>query len=113
MIQEFKELIDTLDREKRDKLLSLYSIIKEVIPEATEKISWGMPTFFDKKNIIHFFPHKNHIGLYPGPNAIEHFRNELSSYKTSKGAIQLSYVNEFDKELIQAITLFSLEENSK
>lgn len=113
MIQEFKELIDTLDREKRDKLLSLYSIIKEVIPEATEKISWGMPTFFDKKNIIHFFPHKNHVGLYPGPNAIEHFRNELSSYKTSKGAIQLSYVNEFDKELIQAITLFSLEENSK
>lgn len=113
MIQEFKELIDTLDREKRDKLLSLYSIIKEVIPEATEKISWGMPTFFEKKNIIHFFPHKNHIGLYPGPNAIEHFRNELSSYKTSKGAIQLSYVNEFDKELIQAITLFSLEENSK
>lgn len=113
MLKEFKDIIETQDQEKQEKLIALYSIIKEVVPNATEKISWGMPTFFEKKNIVHFFPNKNHIGFYPGPAAIEHFQQELITYKTSKGAIQLSYSKDFDKELIQAITLFSLEENLK
>lgn len=113
MIQEFKDIIETCDEQKQEKLFALYAIIKEVLPTASEKISWGMPTFFLKKNIVHFYPQKNHIGLYPGPNAIEHFRDQLITYKTSKGAIQLPYSKEFDRELIQAITLFSLEENLK
>ena len=113
MLQEFKDIIETQDQKKQEKLIALYSIIKEVVPNATEKISWGMPTFFEKKNIVHFFPNKNHIGFYPGPVAIEHFQQELITYKTSKGAIHLSYSKDFDKELIQAITLFSLEENLK
>jgi uncharacterized protein YdhG (YjbR/CyaY superfamily) len=74
--------------------LILYQIrdkIRTILPEAQERISWGMPTYWKDHNIIHFAAHKKHIGLYPGPEAIAHFSNQLKGYKTSKGAIQFPY----------------------
>lgn len=65
--------------------------IRAVLPEAQERISWSMPTYWNKHNIIHFAAFKNHIGLYPGPKAIENFADRLIDYKTSKGAVQLPY----------------------
>ncbi|MDF1520131.1 MAG: DUF1801 domain-containing protein [Brevefilum sp.] len=47
--------------------------IRSVLPDAEERISWRMPTYWKDHNIIHFAAHKNHIGLYPGPEAIVHF----------------------------------------
>jgi len=61
------------------------------IHDATEKISWGMPTYWKGKNLIHFAAHKNHLGIYPGAEAIAHFAPRLTKYKTSKGAIQIPY----------------------
>lgn len=69
--------------------------IRKVIPDAEERISWRMPTYWKERNIIHFAAFKKHIGLYPGPDAIIHFENSLKEYKTSKGAIQFP----FDKPL--------------
>jgi uncharacterized protein YdhG (YjbR/CyaY superfamily) len=58
---------------------------------AIEKISWSMPTYWKGKNLIHFAAQKNHLGIYPGPEAIKHFAPRLTKYKTSKGAIQFPY----------------------
>ena len=68
-----------------------------------------MPTFRYKGNLIHFAQFKNHIGIYPGPDAIEKFKNELSTYKTSKGAIQLPNNLPLNKKLIQDIIQFNLQ----
>ena len=57
----------------------------------TEKISWQMPTFWKERNIIHFAAQKNHLGIYPGEKAMEHFTPQLAGYKTSKGAVQFPY----------------------
>ena len=62
-------------------LQQIRATIKEAAPEAGEKISYGMPTFTLKGNLIHFAAFKNHIGLYPTPNGIEEFKEELSVYK--------------------------------
>lgn len=72
-------------------LLELQKAIHAAIPEAEERISWSMPTFWKKHNIIQFAAHKNHIGLYAGPEAVEFFAEELAPYPTSKGAIRLPY----------------------
>ena len=77
--------------------------IRSVLPEAEERISWRMPTYWEGHNIIHFAAYKNHIGLYPGPEAIEHFSDELKEYKTSKGAVQFPYNIEIPLELIGEI----------
>ena len=64
--------------------------VKTSIPEAKEKISWSMPTYWKGRNLIQFAASKRHIGLYPGPEAVEAFAGRLAEYKTSKGIPQLS-----------------------
>ena len=84
-------------------LLNVRLAIKQALPNATEKISYQMPTFWQGRNLIHFAAHKNHIGIYPGAEAVEHFALRLTDYKTSKGAIQFPY-NSFGAEQIKLIS---------
>ena len=60
---------------------------------------------------VHFSAYKKHIGLYPGPSAIEHFKEELSQYKWSKGAVQFPLDNPIPSELVKKIVIFRAREN--
>lgn len=96
-------------------LLNVRMAIRQVLPEATEKISWQMPTFWHGRNLIHFAAQKNHLGIYPGAAAMEHFAPRLTAYKTSKGAIQFPY-KFFDAEqisLISEIAIWCGKENTR
>ena len=84
-------------------LLNVRQAIRQTLPNATEKISWKMPTFWQNRNIIHFAAQKNHLGVYPGAEAMEQFAHRLTEYKTSKGAIQFPY-NSFGDEQLKLIT---------
>ena len=105
------EYINTFSEEIQKKLIELRDIIREEIPEAQEKISWQMPTFYYLGNVVHFAGQKRHVGLHPGPNAIVAYKDELEGYKFSKGTIQFSYDKEIPQELIKKIVRFSFEEN--
>lgn len=84
-------------------LREIRDAVRAVLPEAEEKISWSMPTFRKKFNIIQFAAHKNHIGLYAGTEAVVEFGGRLEGYKTSKGTIQLPYDKPLPLELIAEI----------
>ena len=84
-------------------LTTVRDIIRAVLPDAEERIAWKMPTFRINHNIIHFAVHTNHIGLYPGPEAITHFSDRLKSYKSSKGVVQFPYKAEIPLDLIGEI----------
>ena len=104
------EYIDSFTGDQKNMLLSLYKIIREHIPdEAVEKISYQMPTFIFNGNLIHFAMFKKHLGIYPGPEAITYFKEDLTGYKTSKGAIQLLPDQPLPKELIKNILHFNLD----
>ena len=77
--------------------------VKTALPDAKEKISWSMPTYWNRHNLIQFAAFKKHIGLYPGPEAVEAFADRLGEYKTSKGTIQLPYEKPMPLELIAEI----------
>ncbi len=77
--------------------------LRDTLPYAEERISWSMPTFWRKRNIIHFAAFKKHIGLYPGDKAVEHFSERLTEYKTSKGAIQFPHNKPLPLQLIAEI----------
>jgi uncharacterized protein YdhG (YjbR/CyaY superfamily) len=83
--------------------------LRATLPDAEERITWSMPTYRGSKNIIHFAAHKHHIGLYPGPEAIEHFADRLTEYKASKGAIQLPYSQHLPLELTADIAKWCSE----
>lgn len=74
----------------QNKLNELLQIIRESVPkDASETISYKMPTFRYNGNLIHFALFSKHIGLYPGPDTITQLKDQLKEFKTSKGAIQL------------------------
>ncbi len=95
--------------EARQYLKAGRSAIRQVLPEAEEKISWSMPTFWKKHNIIQFAGFQKHIGLYPGPEAVETFAERLKGYKTSKGTIQLPYDKPLPLDLIGDIARWCYE----
>ena len=88
-------------------------ILRNAIPDAQEKISWSMPTYWKGVNIIHFAASKKHIGLYPGEEAPVAFAQQLSGYDVSKGTIRIPYRKALPKELIADIARWCYKKYSK
>lgn len=108
-----EEYIAQQSEELQPRLREVYSVIKSALPDAEEKISWQMPTFWKGQNLIHFAAAKKHIGLYPGGKATTVFAEKLAGYKTSKGSIQLPNSQPLPLELIAEIACWCGEENAK
>ena len=109
--QTIDEYIEQYPEDIQKILQKIRSVIKEEAPEATEKISYQMPTFFLEGNLVHFAAYKNHIGFYPVPSGIEKFKEELSQFKGAKGSVQFPIDKPMPLDLIRRIVLFRVEEN--
>lgn len=107
------EYIQQFAPEIQIQLQQIRKTILEAAPEATEKISWQMPTFTLNGNLVHFAAHKNHIGFYPGPSGIEAFQDRFGNYKSSKGAVQFPIKDPLPLGLITEIVRFRTLENTK
>ena len=107
------EYIADFPPEIRDKLSQIREVIREAAPEATEKISYQMPTFDLHGNLVHFAAFKNHIGFYPAPRGIEAFKEELAAYKGAKGSVQFPLDRPLPLDLIGRIARFRAEENKE
>ena len=108
-----EEYIEAQTEEVRPLLQNIRETIRAAAPEAIEKISWQMPTFWQGENLIHFAAFKKHIGLYPGGEATSEFAERLVGYKTSKGAIQLPIGKTIDYELITDIVRWRVKQVEK
>jgi uncharacterized protein YdhG (YjbR/CyaY superfamily) len=97
--------------EVRKRLQQLREAIHSAAPDASEKISYQMPTFFLHGNLVHFAAWPQHIGLYPMPSALVLFRKELSKYASSKGAVQFPYDQPLPLALIRRMVKFRVQEN--
>jgi uncharacterized protein YdhG (YjbR/CyaY superfamily) len=85
--------------------------IRKAAPDAEEAISYQMPTFKLKGNLVHFAAYKAHIGLYPTPSGTEKFKEELSPYVAGKGSIQFPLDKPIPYDLISDIVKFRAREN--
>lgn len=97
----------------QSKLNEMRSVIREAAPQAGEKISYRMPTFTFYGNLVHFAAYQNHIGFYPTPSAIEAFRDELSVYEKSKGAVRFPLDKPIPIDLVRRMVLFRVAENEE
>jgi uncharacterized protein YdhG (YjbR/CyaY superfamily) len=98
-------------KETQEILQQVRETIHQAAPEATEAISWGMPTFKLKGNLVHFAGYKKHIGFYPGASGIESFKEQFAGYKFSKGAVQFPIDKPMPLSLIAEIVRFRVKEN--
>ena len=85
--------------------------IHEAAPEATEAISYQMPTFKLNGNLVHFGAFKNHIGFYPVPSGMAAFEEELAAYKQGKGSVQFPLNKPMPLDLIRRIVEFRVQES--
>jgi uncharacterized protein YdhG (YjbR/CyaY superfamily) len=98
-------------KEVQAKLNQIREAIKEVAPNATEFISYGMPAYKHDKTFIGFAAMKNHIGLYPFTGScVAAHQKELAGYSTAKSAIRLPLDKPLPINLIKRIVKLRIKE---
>ena len=107
------EYIATFPAEVQKLLQEMRATIRAAAPEAQEKISYQMPTFYLKGNLVHFAAYQKHIGFYPAPRGIEAFQAELAVYKGAKGSVQFPIDQPLPLDLVRRIVEFRVAENLK
>ncbi|MDD2427408.1 MAG: DUF1801 domain-containing protein [Eubacteriales bacterium] len=109
--QNISEYIALYPDEIQEILQKIRDTIQQAAPEAREKISYGLPTFYLQGNLVHFGAFKNHIGFYPTPSAMVPFEEELAPYKKAKGSIHFPLDQPIPYALIDKIVRFRVKEN--
>ena len=109
--QTIDEYILLFPENVREKLNEMRQTIRQSAPEATEKISYRMPSYEFNGMLVYFAAHTSHIGFYPFASAIKAFSSELTPYRTSRGGIQFPYKNPLPLDLIKRIVDYRVKEN--
>lgn len=87
-------------------LQKIRMVIQNMAPAATEKISYGIPTFTYHGNLVHFAAYDTHYAFYPGAAPIVEFKEQLKDYSISKGTVRFPLDKPIPFDLIKAITAF-------
>jgi uncharacterized protein YdhG (YjbR/CyaY superfamily) len=114
MKTEFKDIdnyIFSQPESIRPLLEKIRHVILKAAPAAEEIISYGMPAFKSNGILVYFAGCKNHIGFYPTPSAIVHFKDELAAYEGAKGSVKFPLNQPIPFLLIQKIVKFRVKEN--
>lgn len=111
--QNIDEYIAAQDEKYQLRLRKIRKILQNALPDAEERISWSMPTYWKGRNIIHFAASKKHLGIYPGDEATVAFAEELAEYDVSKGTIRIPYDRPLPEELIRRMAGWCFEKYAK
>ncbi len=95
------------DPQHTERLTEVRELIRGLLPDATERISYGMPGYYDgTRPLVYFAGQKGHLGFYPTPSAVEAFQSELTGYSTSKGCVRFPWDKPLPRELIRRMVIF-------
>ena len=89
--------------ETQKYLQKIRALIKKLVPDVAEKISYGMPSYhYQGKYVIYFAGYKNHIGIYPIPTGNKELDALYKNYKiTGKATLQLPLGKPLPLDLIE------------
>jgi len=98
--------------ETQKVLEELRALIQAAAPDATETISYAIPTFDLNGHLVHFAGYEKHIGFYPTGSGVRTFEEELKPYKSGKGSVQFPLGQPLPTDLIRRIVEFRVAENT-
>jgi len=107
------EYVASFPEPAREKLAELRTLLRELVPQAEERISYRMPAMFFHGLIAYFGAFAHHLGFYPGARGIAAFEAELAGYRHARGSIQFPLDQPLPRQLIERIVKFNLAENLK
>lgn len=108
-VSSIDEYIKMYPKDVQLTLKKIREVIKNAAPQATEAISYGLPTYKLNGNLVHFGAYKTHIGFYPAPSGIDEFKDELSPYISGKGTIKFALNADIPFDLISRIVKFRVK----
>jgi len=88
---------------QKEILIKIRELMRKLVPAAEEKMSYGAPAFKLEGKQILYAAFKEHIGIYPEPEVVEKFREELKEYEMAKGTIRFSLKKPIPYDLIGKI----------
>ena len=108
------EYIAEFPAETQKALQEMRELIRASAPDATETISYAIPTFdLGGHHLVHFAGYEHHVGLYPTPRGVEAFKDELAKYKGGKGSVQFPLSEPLPTDLIRRIVEFRVKQNTR
>jgi len=106
------DYIDGFPPSTQAALRQMRALIREGAPDATETISYAIPTFdLNGRHLVHFGGFAHHVGFYPIPSAMVAFADELAPYKQGKGSARFPLDQPLPVDLIRRIVEFRVAEN--
>ena len=107
------EYIAEFPPETQKVLQEVRALIRASAPDATETISYAIPTFdLNRTHLVHFAGYEKHVGFYPTGSGVEAFKRELKPYKSGKGSVQFPLGQPLPTDLIRRIVEFRVEEST-
>jgi uncharacterized protein YdhG (YjbR/CyaY superfamily) len=108
------EYLSALPRDVRTALQKIRTQVKKLVPSATEKISYGMPTFFTHRALVGYAAHTGHCSFYPWSGVtLKQFTKELSGFETSAGTVRFTVDRPIPAALIKKIVQARLVEHAE
>jgi len=94
-------------------LRELRALIRASAPEATETISYAIPTFdLNGQHVVHFAGFAKHVGFYPTGRGVAAFKDELEPYKAGKGSVRFPLGQPMPTDLIRRIVEYRVAQAS-
>ena len=102
---EVDNYLAVLEEPKRSTLQTLRRTILDIVPEAEQCISYGVPAFrLQGKVIAGFAAFKNHLSYLPHSGSVfPELGDVLSRYTTSSGALQFPVDRPLPKALVKKL----------
>lgn len=110
-IKTIDEYIEAFEPNIQNTLTEIRNFIKNEVPEATEKMAYGIPTFYLNGNLVHFAAFKSHYGFFPSPSGIDAFKDELTPYRSGKGTLRFPISEPIPWNIIKKVVEFRVKEN--
>lgn len=105
------EYIASFPPDVREKLESVRAAIRAALPATEERISYGIPTFaLAGKYVVYFSGWKEHISVYPIPDADPALARELKPHLAGKGTLKFPLATAMPLDLIARVAARLLEQ---
>jgi uncharacterized protein YdhG (YjbR/CyaY superfamily) len=113
--KDIDEYLAGVPEPARTTLSKVRAVIRSVVPkEATEAISYRIPTFKYQGSLVAFAAFKNHCSLFPMSMAvIAAFKNELQGYEAFKGTIHFPLDKPLPTPLLKKIVKMRIAQNEE
>lgn len=106
-----EEYLSALDPARRTELERIRALVRQLVPETEETLSYGMPTLkYKNRALVYFTASKKHMSFYPSSWAIEELRDQLKDYKTTQHAIQFTLDTPLPSRLVEDLVRVHVRE---